>query len=85
MSGEPERVNTSEALTLIRKYADDGVQILGVDGFLVAPEGFYASLDLLLDVSGRDLTAAQAAAECEAFVKSKARPDVVWEVWTEAS
>ena len=57
------------------------MQILGVDGFLVAPEGFYASLDLLLDVSSRDLTVAQAAAESEAFVRSKKLPDVVWEVW----
>ena len=84
MSAEPERVNTSEALNLIRKYADDGVQILGLDGFVVAPGGFYASLDLLLDVSSRDLTVAQAAAESEAFVKSKAAPDVVWEVWARA-
>jgi hypothetical protein len=59
------------------------VQILGVDGFVVVPEGFIAALDLILDVSERNLTVAQAAAEAETFVNSKARPDVLWEVWTE--
>ena len=51
----------------------------------MAPDGFIAALDLILDVSERNLTVAQAAAEAETFVDSKARPDVLWEVWTEAS
>jgi hypothetical protein len=59
------------------------VQILGVDRFVVAPEGFVAALDLLLDTSNRNRTAEEAAAEAEAFVTAKGRPDVVWEVWTE--
>jgi hypothetical protein len=85
MRGSPDRVNTSEAIASIRKCAEDGVQILGLDGFVVVPEGFMASLDLLLDVSGQSLTVEQAAAEAEAFVGSKGRPDVLWEVWTELS
>ncbi|MEO8454223.1 MAG: hypothetical protein ABI454_03620 [Sphingomicrobium sp.] len=56
------------------------MNILGVDGFVVVPDGFVAALDLMLDVSGQNLTAAEAAAEAESFVRSKARPDVVWEV-----
>jgi hypothetical protein len=83
MDGSPDRVNTSEAIASIRKCAQDGVQILGVDGFVVVTEGFVAALDLLLDVSGQNLTVEEAAAEAETFVHSKARPDVVWEVWTE--
>ena len=74
-----------EALAAIRKCAEDGAQILGLDGFLVAPEGFLAPLDFLLDVSGKGLTAGQAAAQAEAFVLLKDRPDVLWEVWTEDS
>ena len=83
MDGSPDRLNTSEAIASIRKCAPNGVQILGVDGFVVVPDGFVAALDLLLDVSGRSLTLEEAAAEAEAFVHSKARPDVLWEVWTE--
>jgi hypothetical protein len=83
MSGALERVNTSQAIASIREYAQAGVQILGVDGFVVVPEGFVAAVDLVLDVSGQTLTVEQAAAEAETFVHSKARPDVLWEVWTE--
>lgn len=83
MHRPPDKVNTSEAIASIRKYAHDGVEILGVEGFVVVPEGFIAALDLILDVSERNLTLAQVAAEAEAFVNSRARPDVLWEVWTE--
>jgi hypothetical protein len=85
MRDPPDRVDTLGAIASIRKCADEGVQILGLDGFVVVPEGFVAALDLLLDVSGRNLTVEEAAAEAEAFVTSKARPDVRWEVWTELS
>ena len=85
MHSPPDRVKTSEATASIRKCAQDGVRILGVDGFVVVPEGFVAALDLILDVSERNLTVAQAAAEAETFVNSKARPDVLWEVWTEVA
>jgi hypothetical protein len=78
-------VDTSEAIASIRKCADEGVQILGLDGFVVIPDGFVAALDLLLDTSGRNLTVEEAATEAEAFVTAKGRPDVLWEVWTELS
>ena len=83
MRGPPDRVNTSDAIAAIRKCANEGVQILGLDGFVVVPEGFVAALDLVLDASDRNLTVEQAAAEAEAFVTAKGRPDVLWEVWTE--
>jgi len=83
MGGSPDRLNASEAIASIRKCAQDGVQILGVDGFVVVPKGFVAALDLLLDVSGQNLTVEAAAAKAETFVHLKARPDVLWEVWTE--
>ena len=85
MRGPSDRVSTSEAIAYIRKCAEAGVQILGVDGFVVVPDGFVAALDLLLDVSGQNLTVEQAATEAEMFVQSKGRPDVVWQVWTELS
>ncbi len=80
-----DKLNTSEAIASIRACAQAGVQVLGLDGFVVVPEGFMASLDLLLDVSDRGLTAAEAAAQAEAFVSSNASPEVIWEVWTENS
>jgi hypothetical protein len=85
MRGPPDRVDTSEAIAAIRKCADEGVQILGLDGFVVVPDGFIAALDLLLDTSDRNLTVEEAAAEAEAFVAAKGRSDVAWEVWTELS
>ena len=85
MRGPPDRVDTSGAIAAIRKCADEGVQVLGLDGFVVVPEGFVAALDLLLDTSDRNLTVEQAAAEAEAFVTAKGRPNVLWEVWTERS
>ena len=59
--------------------------MLGVDGFVVVPGGFLADLDLVLDVSNRNHSIEDAALEAEAFVISRERPDVVWEVWTERS
>lgn len=77
MRGSPNRVNTTEAIACIRKCVEDGVQILGLDGFVVVPEGFMAALDLLLDVSAQNLTVTQAASEAEAFVRLKGRADVL--------
>ena len=59
--------------------------MLGVDGFVLVPDGFVADLDLVLDVSGPDLSVKEAAMDAEAFVVSKDRPGVVWEVWTKLS
>lgn len=78
---EPPRVTTSEALSLIHEYAEAGVRIFGVDGFVVVPEGFIADLDLILDVSDPSTTSAEAAATARSFVQTHDRPDVIWEVW----
>ena len=85
MEGPPDRLRTSEAIATIRDCAQAGVQIFGLDGFVVVPEGFVAALDLLLDVSEQGLTVEEAAAAAESFIRSKGRPDVLWEVWTEHS
>jgi len=77
-------VNTLEAIASIRECVRAGVQILGLDGFVVTPEGFMADLDLMLDVSERPMTVEEAATEAEAFINKNARSDVVWEVWTDA-
>lgn len=85
MPGPPDRVDTFKAIAAIRKCAVEGVQVLGLDGFVVVPQGFVAALDLLLDTSNRNLTVEEAAAEAEAFVTARGRPDVLWEIWTELS
>lgn len=61
------------------------LRLPGIDGFVVVADGFVADLDLVLDVSNRNLTIEEAALEAEAFVVSHERPDVAWEVWTELS
>jgi hypothetical protein len=83
VKGPPPRVTAPDAIALIRKLTKAGVQILGVDGFVVVPEGFMADLDLMLDVSERPMTAEEAAAETKAFIDKHARSDVVWEVWAD--
>ena len=85
MRGPPDRVNSSQAIASIRECVEARLRVLGVDGFVVVPEGFAADLDLVLDVSDRNLTIEEAALEAEAFVASQERPDIVWEVWTELS
>ena len=85
MKASPPRLSASKAIASIRKYTQDGVRVLGLDGFTVIPEGFRADLDLLLDVSNQPMTAEEAAAQAEAFIDKHARPDVIWEVWTETT
>lgn len=85
MQGPPPRLNTAEAIISIREHAQAGVQILGVDGFVVVPEGFRADFDLMLDVSTGPMTVDGAAAEAESFISEHARSDVVWEVWTDVA
>ena len=85
MRGPPDKIEGSVAITLIQECAQTGVQIFAVEGFIVVAEGYIAALDLILDLGSQNLTIKEAAAEAEAFVRSKARPDVLWEVWTEVS
>ena len=85
MNGPPPRLKTPEAIASIREHAQAGVQILGVDGFVVVPQGFRADFDLMLDVSTRPMTVEAAAAEAESFVRKHARSDLVWEVWTDVA
>ena len=85
MRSAPNKVNSADAMAAIRKCREEGIQVLGLDGFVAVPEGFMAPLDLLLDVSDKGLTTEQAAAQAEAFLLLKHRPDVLWEVWTENS
>jgi hypothetical protein len=85
MRSAPDKLAMADAIAAIRKCAEDGVQIIGLDGFVAVPDGFLAPLDLLLDVSDKGLTADQAAAQAEGFVLLKDRPNVLWEVWTEHS
>jgi hypothetical protein len=51
-----------------------------VDGFRIVPEGYMASLDLVLDVSDKLLTFDVAAARTIEFIRSNAASDVVFEV-----
>lgn len=85
MHRPPPRLTTAEAIASIREHTQAGVQILGVDGFVVVPEGFRADLNLMLDVSTGSMTVKGAAAEAESFISKNARADVVWEIWTDVT
>jgi hypothetical protein len=85
MHRPPARLSSDEAIASIRDCAQAGIEILAVEGFEVVPEGFVALLDLIFSVSEKGLTIQKAAAEAETFVRARARPDVIWEVWTDVS
>lgn len=73
----------SDAVELIRSAVKNGHRVLGVDGFRVVPEGFVASLDLILDLSVGPTPMLVAATAAIQFVTSHAADDVVFEVVVE--
>jgi hypothetical protein len=64
----------------MRRLAQAGILILGVEGFVVVPDGVIAPIDLILDLSSMDVSVSEAAREAEAFVAASARENVVWEI-----
>lgn len=75
-----EMLNGADATARIRSSARDGWKVLGVDGFRLMPEGYVASLDLILDLSSSGLTA---EAEALGFISKHAAADVMFEVVTD--
>lgn len=78
-----EMLNGADATARIRSSARDGWKVLGVDGFRLMPEGYVASLDLILDLSSSGLTAEAAEAEALGFISKHAAADVMFEVVTD--
>jgi len=76
-------IPVSEALLAVQKFGEAGVRILGVDGFEVVPDGLVARTDLILDLSGADLTIEEAAEEAASFLCQMDRPGRVWEICTD--
>jgi len=74
------RLPASEAIGAIRRYAQEGVRILGVEGFEVVPDGIVAHIDLILDLSVIEMNAVEAASEAEDFVRATDRPNLIWEI-----
>lgn len=73
-------LSSEDAIALIRNCKIEGRRVLGVDGFVMVPDGFEAKLDLILDVSDESKTVEQAAQETEEFIKKHGREGVVFEV-----
>ena len=74
-----DRLIAGDAIRRIKSAIECGDRVLGVDGFRVAGNGFVAALDLVLDLSTKPITRAQAAAEATNFVVSRGADDVVVE------
>lgn len=75
-----ERLNADAAVRHISALREQNRVILGVDGFRCLPGGYIASLDLILDLSPRPLSASQSATEAERFVIANAHDDVTFEI-----
>ena len=78
-----EKLSADQAIAYLRKCSSDNIKVFGVDGFILVPEGYIASLDLILDLSEPPRTVDEAASQAEMFIKEHARPDVLFEVCTE--
>jgi hypothetical protein len=59
--------------------------VLGIDGFRVVPEGYIASLDLILDLSIAPMPLEEAASRASAFIAHHAAEDVLFEVVSDGS
>jgi hypothetical protein len=75
-----ERLSAPAAIERIRAHRERNELVLGVEGFLTVRGGYMASLDLILDLSSKQLSASEAAAEAEAFVTAHAADDLTFEV-----
>jgi hypothetical protein len=75
-----ELLSGEDAVKHIEAAAACNRLVLGVDGVRIVPEGYMASLDLILDVSGKPITVEAAAAATINFIRSNAADDVVFEI-----
>ncbi len=75
-----EMLSADEAVEQIEAAIKCNRLVLGVDGFRIVPEGYEASLDLILDVSRKPITIEAAAATTIEFIRSNAASDVLFEV-----
>lgn len=68
------------ALAHVHALASQGHRVLDVDGFRVVPEGYMASLDLILDLSLAPMPIEEAVSRANAFIADHAAEDVLFEV-----
>jgi hypothetical protein len=73
-------LTSEQAMLLVAQCRRDGRRILGIDGFIIVPEGYIASLDLILDVSHDGVSADEAANALETFIATRSAPDVRFEI-----
>ena len=78
-----EKLSADQAIAYMQECIIDNVKVLGVDGFILVPQGYVASLDLILDVSEPSWTIDDANSQAQSFIKEHARPDIVFEIFTE--
>jgi transcriptional regulator GlxA family with amidase domain len=68
-----------QALLFIRDCRNSNIKILGIDGFISTPKGNIASLDLIIDISAKEIGVLLAAERAEKFVSENAREDIFFE------
>ena len=71
-------LSASDSLELINRMEKNGIRVLGVEGFIVKPTGYMASLDLILDTSS--LTALTALRVAREFIATNSSSNVLFEV-----
>lgn len=77
-----EKLSADQAIAYLEECRNGNVNVFGVDGFVVVPNGYVASLDLILDLSEPPRTVDEAASQALMFIKEHARPDVLFEICT---
>lgn len=75
-----DMLSAADAADQIRSYTQAGMQVLGVDGFQIVPNGQVGRLDLILDLSSRQMTVEAAEAAALEFVAAHRADDVMFEV-----
>ena len=75
-----DKLTAAEAVKQIGSAVAGNRRVLGVDGFRILPEGHKAALDLILDVSNKQMTLEAAAAKTVELIRSNTASDVVFEI-----
>ena len=73
-------LSPDDAIALVRRAADEGVPILGVDGLRVTEAATESPLEHLIDLSRRVADGHGCWEEAEAFIQARAGSGLVFEV-----
>lgn len=78
-----EKINSEQAISVVKRCLADNIRVLGVDGFIQKGDRYVANLDMIIDLSSPYRSIYLAAQEAVAFIYQHAGSDVLFEVCTE--